>query len=191
MQEELNALLGAVAQGSEHAFTCLSEIYAPLVHSMSVQFASSFTKKEGIAAVGVQDLEQEAYLALFRAATSYNAAQKNVSFGLYAKICIRNALISLLRKCRTATRLEKTTPGAKKIFRDADVSFFSGSDCGEAGKLKEQIEQVLSPYEKTVFEQYISGKSVKSISLSVGKTEKSVSNAVYRIRVKIRGLLDQ
>ena len=59
----------------------------------------------------------------------------------------------------------------------------------EAAALTARIRSALSPYENSIFEQYISGRSVKCISGNVGKTEKSVSNALYRIRVKIKGLL--
>jgi DNA-directed RNA polymerase specialized sigma24 family protein len=59
----------------------------------------------------------------------------------------------------------------------------------ETDALRGRIREVLSSYEKRIFEQYISGMSVKQISLNTDKTEKSVSNALYRIRVKIKDLL--
>ncbi|MBQ1976438.1 MAG: hypothetical protein II227_03255 [Clostridia bacterium] len=57
--------------------------------------------------------------------------------------------------------------------------------------MKGKIRQVLSSYENEIFEKYISGRPVRDIAASTGRSEKSVSNAVYRIRVKIRGLLKQ
>jgi RNA polymerase sporulation-specific sigma factor len=52
-----------------------------------------------------------------------------------------------------------------------------------------EFRSALSGYEKEVFEYYIVGKSVTEIAERLGKDEKSVSNALYRMKVKIRGLL--
>ncbi len=188
LEEELKALLAAVAAGDENAFAVLSERYAPLVQSMSTRFAPSFAVLEDAAAIGVQDLEQEARLALYRAAKTYNLSQRKVSFGLYAKICIRNSLVSALRKSESRQRaMQKSTPPE---ISHAEDPLYIASARDASDSLKSRIDQVLSPYEKKIFEQYISGRSVKCISLSVGKSEKSVHNAVYRIRVKIKGLLE-
>jgi RNA polymerase sigma factor (sigma-70 family) len=188
LEEELQALLAAVAAGDENAFAQLSELYTPLVQSMSVRFAPSFSSLSDACAIGVQDLEQEARLALFRAAKTYNLTQRKVSFGLYAKICIRNSLVSALRKSKSRERdLQKSIP---PVLSHAEDPLYIASARDASDSLKNRIDQVLSPYEKKIFEQYISGRSVKGISLSVGKSEKSVHNAVYRIRVKIKGLLE-
>lgn len=188
MEEELITLLAAVAAGDENAFSQLSERYAPLVKSMSARFAPSFETLGDNAAMGEQDLEQEAQLALYRAAQTYNLSQKDVSFGLYAKICIRNSLVSVLRKSASRERAVKKSP--PPLASPLEDPLYAASAGDESGSLKNRIDQVLSPYEKKIFEQYISGRSVKCISLSVGKSEKSVHNAVYRIRVKIKGLLE-
>lgn len=48
----------------------------------------------------------------------------------------------------------------------------------------EKLETVLSPYERRVLREYISGKSVPEIAEDIGKTAKSVHNALFRIREK-------
>ena len=187
LREQLSALLEAIVQGDQNAFNRLSEMYAPLIRSMSARFVESLSAQNDAGLIDVQDLEQEARLALFRAVQSYDRKQRNVSFGLYAKICIRNALISQWRKAKTAHA--RKTKAERREIRESDDSvrsFFSEEDDGQ---LRSKIREVLSPYENTIFEQYISGRSVGSIAVSVGRSEKSVSNAVYRVRVKIRGLL--
>ena len=187
LAEELNALLRAAAKGDQNAFTRLTELYDPLIRSMSARFASSASAGEDVV-LSVQDLEQESRLALYRAAVSFDPEQKNVSFGLYAKICIRNALVSALRR-RSASK----HPGrvVSHVEKDTRRSAPELSSLLEASDLTGKIGEILSPYENKVFELYISGRSVKSISLSVGRSEKSVSNAVYRIRIKMKGLLEK
>jgi DNA-directed RNA polymerase specialized sigma24 family protein len=51
------------------------------------------------------------------------------------------------------------------------------------------IRKNLSPYEYRIWQLYMSGRSAKDISLVVGADEKSVGNAIYRIRKKLRALL--
>ena len=187
LREQLRALLEAVVQGDQNAFNRLSEMYAPLIRSMSARFVESLSAQNDAGLIDAQDLEQEARLALFRAVQSYNRKQREVSFGLYAKICIRNALISQWRKAKAAhARKVKAEQPVLRHSEDAVLSFLSEED---VRGLRNKIREVLSPYENIIFEQYISGRSVGSIAVSVGRSEKSVSNAVYRVRVKIRGLL--
>lgn len=189
LREQLSALLEAVVQGDQNAFNRLSELYAPLIRSMSARFVESLSAQNDAGLIDAQDLEQEARLALFRAVQSYNRKQREVSFGLYAKICIRNALISQWRKAKAAhARKVKAEQPVLRHSEDAVLSFLSEED---VRGLRNKIREVLSPYENIIFEQYISGRSVGSIAVSVGRSEKSVSNAVYRVRVKIRGLLKQ
>ncbi len=188
MTDAINTLLAAAASGDEDAFQKLAEQYAPLIQSMSERFISSFSKTTDTAAISVQDLEQEARLALYRAVMRYDVTQSGVTFGLYAKICIRNSFISLLRKSVSTARAARRNEAEPKSqsAHDPLVEFVSAA---EARALTSRIREQLSPYENRIFDQYISGRSVKSISCNVGKSEKSVSNALYRIRVKIKGLL--
>ena len=46
------------------------------------------------------------------------------------------------------------------------------------------IVAVLSPYERCVLREYISGKSVREIAQDLNKESKSVYNALFRIREK-------
>ena len=57
-------------------------------------------------------------------------------------------------------------------------------------KLSEKADKVLSPFEKKVFQLlplYSKGSRAKEISLRVNKSEKSVNNAIFRIRSKLKG----
>lgn len=188
MADAVKNLLASVASGDETAFQTLAEQYAPLIQSMSERFISSFAKTADTGAISVQDLEQEARLALYRAAMRYDTERDGVTFGLYAKICIRNSLISLFRKSVSAARSAHRDASQLKSVSAHDPLAALVS-LAETRALTARIRDALSPYENRIFDQYISGRSVKSIACSVGKSEKSVSNALYRIRVKIKGLL--
>ena len=63
------------------------------------------------------------------------------------------------------------------------------ADAEGADALLAKIRSGLSGYERKIFEQYIDGKSVGEIAERLGKDNKSVSNALYRMKVKVKGLL--
>lgn len=197
MENDLRSLLSDVCHGERDAFERLTEQYRVLTESAVRRFAPSFGISgdgSGDGSVGIDDLRQYAAMALYRAAETYRPDDegKNVSFGLYAKICINNAMISELRKYRRRvegrSRRAKTRREDCAMGEDEDVLYRIASEEGMAEKFN-TFRSALSPYEKEIFEQYIVGKSVTEIAERLGRDKKSVSNAVYRMKVKIRGLL--
>ena len=175
-------LLARTAQGDEIAFTQLLERYAPLIRAAVSHFAPSFVTVEGTPRLSDENLEQEARLALYRAACSYDENRVNVTFGLYAKICIRNALISELRRVhprkRETTKPKEELPAAAKLFTETD---------GRTEALLRQTEALLSRYEISVFRLYLQGLPPRDIAKRLGKGEKSIYNALCRIRSKTGG----
>ena len=53
----------------------------------------------------------------------------------------------------------------------------------------EQIEKTLSPYENEVWGYYVNGYSSKEIASKLNSGEKSIDNAIFRIRRKLKTLL--
>lgn len=194
MNDVTPELLLKIKSGDESAFSSLAEKYAGVTEKAIRRFAPSFGITDGgtDSIVGLDDLRQCAYMALYRAASTYRSDDegKAVSFGLYAKICVNNALISELRRHesekRRAQRMRKSSARARGRVGDPLSEVVSSANASE---LISQIESVLSAYEKKVFNMYISGKSVREIAESFSKNEKSISNALYRMKAKIKGLL--
>ena len=58
-------------------------------------------------------------------------------------------------------------------------------------KLISFAESSLSPYERKIFSMYVDGIKAKEISVVIGKSEKSVNNAIYRIRLKLKKTVEQ
>lgn len=174
------ALINAARAGDESAFEALLEAYEPLIDSMSRSFANVSDDSESH-----EDLRQEACIALYKAVQSYHSTQAEVSFGLYAKLCVRNRLISYTRKLR---RRESVLPLEERMKTEEDVT--AGVVAEEAYvELYRRIEAVLSPYENHVWWLYLSGQTTSSIAEQLGKDERSVQNAIYRIRKKLRAAL--
>lgn len=194
MTDGIIDLLDKIKQGDESSFAVLSERYSNLTESAVKKFAPSFgiSDNESDGVIGTDDLKQSASMALYRAAVTYRPGVegKKVSFGLYSKVCINNALISELRKYnserRRQSKAKENLQRSEKNISDPISKLVSDENVAE---LLSRISESLSALEKEVFDYYVAGKSAREIAESLGKEEKSVSNALYRMKVKIKGLL--
>lgn len=182
---DLRLLLNEIRDGSDDAFEVLLEAYRPLVESMADRYAGKAGVSAGDAVM--QEMRQDARLALYKAAMAYDLGSDAVSFGLYAKICIRNALVSELRKITSADRRgrkainsARTADSGDDAARDRAILLdaVKNTDCG------------LSEYEKTVLMMMLDGKTVAQIAEITGNDAKSVSNAVFRAKRKVRTIID-
>lgn len=176
--EELFDIVADVQSGNDESFSILKARYAPLISGLVRSFEGA----------PIEEYTKEAESALLKAAVRFDVEQSEVAFGLYAKICIRNALISLRRKeMSRKRRAERKAVGAREKrhmgFQAADTG-----DAAETEKLIESIEKLLSKYERRVFREYMSDKTVEEIAIAVGKPKKSVNNAIYRIKEKVKAL---
>ena len=180
IRDDVDIWLSETKAGESDAFDKIAKQYRPLIESCVCYFYGSIDNDE---------LEQEALIALYRAACSYNPEINRVSFGLYAKICINNSLISLVR---THNRIEKK-PAEQLEDHENTLGISDPSDDyiskESFEQLNEFVRECLSPYEYSVFRYYIEGYKIKEISQLLSKTERSVEGAVTRIRLKLRSSL--
>ena len=173
----LAALTASVQRGDEAAFAQLLDRYAPLLQSLVSVFETP--------SIDADELMQEARFALYRAALSYR--EGGVTFGLYAKICVRNQLVSRLRREMREKRVCSLDRVAHELVSDESVDALDFLLSDESFRLmRERIARILSPYENRVFELYASGLSVAEISVRLGGKVKSVRNALDRCLSKLR-----
>ena len=193
MSKEKNTVDGTVdiiplikryRDGDEMAFDKLVSLYRPLIDSMVNHCYS------GLSSVFErEDLSQYALMAFSKAALTYNIEQGEVSFGLYAKICIGNSFASKIRSVR-----KKHPPilPLDSVFDMADPYDVSSGiiECENVEKLSELIKSTLSDFENNVFRLFVGGCSSSEIADRLGKTEKSVDNAIFRARNKLKTVLN-
>ena len=74
----------------------------------------------------------------------------------------------------------------EKKSRDDRFSYVS--EGRDTERTVERISGILSSYEKRVFSEYMLGKAVSEIAEDLGRSTKSVSNAMFRIREKVKAL---
>ena len=190
-KKEIEDLLLQIRKGDEEAFSALSLHFAPLIGSAVKRFCKPpvFAESDG------EDLRQEAMLALYKAAMSYDEGQTEVTFGLYAKICINNRLITAkrtrLRSMRSSAeragaplrgvgRPRKETPAKKARGVEGLPTDVQLAD------LLELAQGDLSDLEKKVFGLYLGGLSYKDIGRECSMDVKSVDNALLRAKRKIK-----
>ncbi len=112
---------------------------------------------------------------------------RSVSFGSYARVCVNNALISALRKSNAEKKRQMRAREKTESGSTDPLTCIIGSE--NRRELMDKIMGVLSKFEKKVFNLYITGKSAHEIAEELHRDDKSVSNAIYRMKVKIKGLL--
>lgn len=178
--DEAAKLLARVRKGSSGAFLELSEKYKPLLESEVSRYISSFADAD------LDDLRQGALVALYHAALSYRA-DHGVTFGLYAKVCIVNGIADALRYLA-----KKTADVSMESLTDDDL--LGGDENPQSLMLDKEgftlalnkARAVLSELEYRIFELYIGGYSYAEIAEQIGKAEKSVDNALRRVKSKLK-----
>ena len=159
--------------------------YDPLIRSMSARFTA-----EDATAQDREDLVQEATILFCEAVMSFDVRQEDVELGLYARICIKNGLVSLLRKqSRRFPTVSLEEGGMDEVHDEAQDPARQLIDRESSEALCRVIEETLSPYENRIWWLYLSGCTAAEIAGIVGKDDRSVQNAVYRIRKKLRAVI--
>ena len=181
-------------QPRSDAFAALCVRYRPLMEHMVSVYSSSLPGSV-VSPADRQELEEEACIALYHAARFYRAGT-HATFGYFARVCIRNRLVSFLRKqqheaqfCRIAGLSEDDADGMphphSSVLTVGDV----GEQVAEQDAFRALFDRFLlslTDYEKQVFHRYVRGCSYKEIAAALEVPLKSVDNAVYRIRVKLK-----
>ena len=184
--DTLIELITHTREGSQDAFVELKRRYTPLIESQIAKHTLA-----DMSAQDVEDLRGEATSIFGNAVCNYDCTAEGVEFGLYAKICIGNGLVSfvrsyLRRKKKTVIPLEL----AESSAAEGSDPLQSLVDKENAQELMRTIKKSLSDYENRVWWLYVSGMSASEIAATIGEADpRSVSNAIYRIRRKLRSKL--
>lgn len=190
---DLADLLESAKAGDQDAYAALLERYAPMLQSMVSKYAAP-----GMSEADLEDLRQEANVVFCSAVQTYDPSREGVEFGLYAKICVGHGLASALRVFRRQRRDGLLSLEGDRLIEQNPELLGSEASVSEALIDKERMEALqliiqrnLSPYESRVWWLYVSGAGAAHIAQILGKDEKSISNAIYRIRKKLRQVLGQ
>ena len=144
------------------------------------------------------DLIQEGMIGLFKAVQDYRP-DREASFRTFAGLCIDRQLYSAVKN---STR-QKHIPlnSYVSLSEEEESGSLEGlwSENPEAlvidrettGILEKEISRALSPMENKVLDYYLRGYGYVQIAEIMGKTPKSIDNALQRIRGKIRTCIEK
>ena len=168
--------------GSREALLTLQAVYRPLTDSLLATYSQGMNDQERT------DMREEAERAFLRAVARYDTAAPRISFGAYAKICMRNGLISARNELYELRHESLVAYPEEELADDDDIA----ADLAEEESFRNLCRVVrghLSDFENRVWWQYVTGVSVADIAKELGRDERSVHNAIYRIRKKLRARL--
>lgn len=144
-----------------------------------------------------EDLMQEGMIGLFKAIQVYNK-DKNCSFHTFAVLCVKRQICTAV----TSSNRKKHYPLNHYIsfysqdgennsaVMDLPAEDNSNPEANllmqeKMGGLVNKMDTILSKYERRVLELYLEGLSYSKIAEHLGKSEKSIDNAIQRIRKKL------
>ena len=170
------------------------ELLADRFSSLAQLIAQSYH----IAGADIDDLAQEGRFGLISAIRGYNDSL-GVPFHAYAEICIRRRIFSAIRSAarwkhtplNNGVSLEETLTAPK---RDTNARILSEQRRTpeeqvlareSAEEFSDFFSRYLSPFEQSVIRLYLDGYSYRAMSGRLGRDEKSIDNAVQRIRRKL------
>ena len=146
------------------------------------------------------DLIQEGMIGLFKAVRDYQP-DRDAAFQTFASICVDRQIYNAIQ----SSNRQKHQPLNSYISlseQDGENEEHLGDNWGENPEsiiidqenvqdLEQEITATLSPMENQVLEYYLAENGYGEIAQIMGKTPKSIDNALQRIRIKIREQLEQ
>ena len=145
-----------------------------------------------------EDLIQEGMLGLLSAVRTFDPA-KGLRFPSYAEFCVRRRIYSAIRTASghkhtplnsyislESPQLDESNTHSAYFLRDPEDFVIARESAVEVERL---LFGALSRFESGVLELYLEGMSYKEMAACLGKSDKSVDNAVQRIRKKLSQIL--
>ena len=178
-------LVSLAAGGDRAAFDKLAARYIPVVATR----ASAFY--EGDAELSNEDLGQEGFIGLIDAVNRYDKGF-GASFRTFAVLCIDRRMKSVIK----AKFRKKKIPKDSLIFiDDEDTPEIAANEAetpenkiialDEQRHLRERIRECSSEFEWAALNCFLNGMNYRSIADLLKTNEKSVANALGRIRRKL------
>ncbi len=183
-------LINYIAEGNEEANNILIKKYEPLITSIASKMLP-LCKNNGL---DINDLIQEGMIGLNHAIDRYQE-QEDTLFYTYAKKCIERKIISVVVSSRRNKNkilnesisydddeialnkvLKDSSPNPEEIILDRE---------NEEDFILE-VKDKLTDFENQVFELLLSGFKYREIARILDKEDKSIDNAIQRIRNKLR-----
>ncbi|MDE7302334.1 MAG: sigma-70 family RNA polymerase sigma factor [Oscillospiraceae bacterium] len=152
--------------------------YIPLVRKRANGYARDYAEPE--------DLAQEGFLSFLNAVDSFDPS-RGAKFSSFADVCVTNGIKNAalkLKKNAGESRGSELEESGETISSPENIWFEKEKMLGVYG----EIESLLTKREWDIFRLYLVGLSYREIADRLDIPVKSVNNAVFRVRKKLRAL---
>ena len=194
----------------EELITALRDGNSDIIDHIIERYKGLVRKKAGsmfILGADKEDLIQEGMIGLYNAVRDYDAG-RDASFYTFADLCVSRHMY----KAVEAGNRKKHAPLNSYISIYDDETDEDGSashipemiaaladkspedkliDMEQAKNLEQSIYDSLSDFERKVLNLRLTGLSYTDIARILGKDEKSTDNALSRIKMKVRKILEK
>lgn len=192
-------LLYLISENNDEAKDLFYKKYKPIIE-MKIKKYINYVQARGY---DENDLIQEGMIGLSRALTDFKT-QKDVQFNTFANVCIDRQIFSFLRDIDSGKHrvlndslsYDTTTNTYGRGLNDLldnknknpETTFVEEE---ESNDLFDNILSVLTDKEKDVFKLRSQGFTCKEIAALLNTTEKAVSHAIEKIKIKAKKVLDE
>ena len=175
----LMELIDKTRHTDKEAFKHILSTYSNMIHSI--------IHSMGVPSVEYDDVYQEAQIGLYKAVMFYK--EEYASFSTFAYVCIKSSVVSYMRNASPKGNVPVFS------FSEDDIDEITGSfitpesqfiDKESLELLMARIEKLLSPFERKVLSLYLADNSHCDMAKMLSKDEKSIDNAIQRIRKKLK-----
>ena len=193
-------LLYLISEDSEEATDDIFKKYEPVVNIYAKRY-SHLVEGKGI---DFNDLYLEGLIGINSAIINYKD-QKDIKFSTFVFTCIKRKIITAVKNANRKKHSilnesysidyhneEDDKNGFQNLISDTSGNIEDLLVSKEESKLfNKMINNELTEFEKQVYDLRINGFSHTEICKLLNKTPKSVEAVLYRIRVKLRNILDK
>ena len=184
-------MIDRIRNGEEDAFRLLLKRY----HRMIYRIINSFRLENGDYAVDKNDLYQEASLALYHAAFTFQR-DRNTKFSSYVFLIIRSRLINVLREYHRTYEEEKySIDNAENLDHRSSYCIRDNAlDYHRENEFKEYLDQFLkelTPEDRTILAMRVEDCSYQQIAQRLQINTKRVDNRLRKLRIRLRDHLER
>ena len=191
-------LVKLVQQGDKRAQEHLLNKYKSLVKTRARTYF--------LIGADTEDIIQEGMIGLYKAMRDFQK-NKNASFRAFAELCINRQMITAIKMATRQKHIPLNSyislnrPVFEEESEETYMDLLMGGEIlnpevvliGREDKnfMEAQMIKMLSDFEKRILLLYLRGKTYYEISCIVGKSEKSIDNALQRVKKKIEKYLNE
>ena len=198
--EDDSELLYLISDNSDEANEVIYKKYEPVISYYAKKY-SVYVEGKGL---DYNDLYQEGLIGLIGAIDAFKE-KKDIKFSTFAFLCIKRKMITAGKKAnRKKHSLLNESYSLDYKQEDDDVRGFDNVVSLNDGGLEDllvsredneyfnkRLDEELTDFERMVYDLRINNFAYDEIAETLGKTMKSVSSALERIRLKLKNILNE